>query len=58
MICQFTQPPLSSIQFSPRELASLAFRALIEEIQHVEKKTSFEYKTRFVLRESTCAPRS
>jgi len=56
-ICQFTQPPLTSIQFSPRELAGLAFRALIEEIQHTEKKTNFEYKTRFVLRESTGAPR-
>jgi len=56
-ICQFTQPPLTTIQFSPRELAGLAFKALIEEIQRVEKKTSFEYKTRFVLRESTCAPK-
>lgn len=57
MICQFTQPPLTSIQFSPRELAGLAFKALIEEIQRAEKKTGFEYKTRFVLRESTCAPK-
>jgi DNA-binding LacI/PurR family transcriptional regulator len=57
-LCQFTQPPLTSIQFSPRELAALAFRALLEEIQHTDKKTSFEYKTRFVLRESTCAPRA
>lgn len=57
-ICQYTQPPLTTIQFSPRELASLAFRALVEEIQHAPKKTNFEYKTRFVLRESTCAPRT
>jgi len=57
-ICQYTQPPLTSIEFSPRELASLAFRALLEEIQHTPKKTNFEYKTRFVLRESTCAPRA
>ena len=57
-ICQYTQPPLTTIQFSPRELASLAFRALLEEIQHLPKKTNFEYKTRFVLRESTCAPRA
>lgn len=56
-ICQFTQPPLTSIQFSPRELAALAFRALLEEIQQVPKKTRFEYQTRLVLRESTCAPR-
>jgi len=56
-ICQFTQPPLTTIQFSPRELAGLAFKALLEEIQRAEKKTAFEYKTRFVLRESTCAPK-
>ena len=57
-ICQYTQPPLTSIEFSPRELARLAFRALLEEIQHIPQKTHFEYKTRFVLRESTCAPRA
>lgn len=57
-ICQYTQPPLSTIQFSPRELANLAFRALVEEIQNVPKKTNFEHKTRFILRESTCAPRA
>ena len=56
-ICQFTQPPLTTIQFSPKEIAALAYRALIEEIQNTEKKTDFEYKTRFVLRESTCAPK-
>lgn len=57
-ICQFTQPPLTTIEFSPRELARLAFSALLEEIQHTKPKTAFEYKTRFVLRESTCAPRA
>ncbi len=57
-LCRFTQPPLTSIQFSPRELAGLAFRALLEEMQGVTKKTNYEYKTRFVLRESTCAPRA
>jgi len=57
-ICRFTQPALTSIQFSPREIAALAFRALLEEIQQPAQKTNFEYKTRFVLRESTCAPRS
>lgn len=57
-ISQFTQPALSTIQFSPREIAALSFQALLEEIQSAEKKTSLEYKTRFILRESTCAPRS
>lgn len=56
-ICRFTQPALTTIQFSPKEIASLAFRTLLEEIQGVEEKKSPEYKTRFVLRESTCAPR-
>lgn len=56
-ISRFTQPALTTIQFSPREIAGLAFRALLEEIQGAEHKTSFEYKTRFILRESTCAPR-
>jgi LacI family transcriptional regulator len=56
-ICRFTQPALSTIQFSPRELAGLAFQALLEEIQEVSQKTTFEYKTRFILRDSTCAPR-
>ncbi len=57
-LSRFTQPALTTIQFSPREIAGLAFRALLEEIQGVENKTSLEYKTRFILRESTCAPRS
>lgn len=56
-LCKYTQPPLTTIQFSPREIAGLAFRALWEEVQGVSKKTSFEYKTRFILRESTCAPK-
>lgn len=55
-ICRFTQPSLTTIQFSPKEIADLAFRALLEEIQSAKTKTNFEYKTRLVLRESTCAP--
>jgi len=57
-ICRFTQPSLSTVHFSPEELTGLAFRALLEEIQEGDKKRSqYEYKTRFVLRESTCAPK-
>jgi LacI family transcriptional regulator len=56
-ICQFMQPALTTIQFSPSDIARLAFKALLEEIEVGPTKTSFEYKTRFVLRESTCAPR-
>jgi LacI family transcriptional regulator len=57
-ICRFTQPALTTIQFSPREIAGLAFRALLEEIEVSSEKSNLEYKTRFVLRESTCAPRA
>jgi LacI family transcriptional regulator len=56
-LCRYTQPPLSTIRFSPKELAELSFRSLIEEIQGVETKIEYEYKTHFVLRESTGAPR-
>lgn len=55
-LCNFMQPPLSTIRFSPRELADLAFRALMEELQKVKNKVEYEYKTHFVLRESTGAP--
>lgn len=55
-LCRFTQPALTTIEFSPREIARLAFSALIEEIEGISAKTNFEYKTHFVLRESTCAP--
>lgn len=57
-LCRFTQPALTTIQFSPRELARLAFEALLEEIQQVKHKRQFEYKTRLVLRDSTCGPRT
>jgi LacI family transcriptional regulator len=57
-LCRFTQPSLTTIQFSPREVAALAFRTLLEEIQGTKPKIQPEYRTRFILRESTCAPRS
>lgn len=57
-ICRFTQPSLTTIRFSPKEIARLAFQALLEEIQGGGGKTSLEYKTHFVLRESTCAPKA
>ena len=55
-ICRFTQPALSSIQFAPSEIAALAFRALIDEIGESKSQTIYEYKTKFVSRESTCRP--
>lgn len=56
-LCQFTQPALSTIRFSPRELADLAFRGLMDDIHGAEVKLDYEYRTQFVLRESTGAPR-
>jgi LacI family transcriptional regulator len=57
-LCLFTQPSLSTIRFSPREIANLAFRALMDNIQGPEAKIDYEYKTQFVLRESTGAPKN
>lgn len=56
-LCRFTQPSLSTIRFSPSELANLAFRALIDEIQDAPTKIEYEYKTHFILRESTGPPK-
>jgi LacI family transcriptional regulator len=56
-ICKFMQPSLSTIRFSPKDLANLAFQALMDEIQELEHKGGYDYKTQFVLRESTGAPR-
>jgi DNA-binding LacI/PurR family transcriptional regulator len=55
-ICRFTQPSLTTIRFSPSELANIAFQVLLEDIQGKEQQ-SYEYKTRFVVRESTCPPK-
>lgn len=57
-LCNFTQPSLSTIRFSPSELANLAFQALLDVIESTEGKTEYEYKTHFVLRESTGPPKS
>jgi DNA-binding LacI/PurR family transcriptional regulator len=57
-ICRFTQPSLTTIRFSPSEIARIAFQALLEEIHDGKPEKEYEYKTHFVLRESTCAPRT
>lgn len=56
-LCRFTQPSLSTVRFSPSELAELCFVSLMESLQGTGTKGEPEYKTHFVLRESTCAPR-
>lgn len=55
-LCRFTQPELTTIQFAPREVAALAFQTLLAEIQGEKRKIHPEYRTRFILRDSTCAP--
>jgi DNA-binding LacI/PurR family transcriptional regulator len=57
-LCSYTQPPLTTIRFSPNELATIAFRALLEEVDPGSVKEDHEYRTRLVLRDSTGAPRS
>lgn len=57
-LCEFTQPSLTTIRFSPNEIATLSFHALLEEIRQSENPREYEYKTRFVLRESTGPPRA
>lgn len=56
LLASFTFPALSTVRFSPHELANLAFRALMEEIREDTNKPQYEYKTRFVLRHSTGPP--
>ena len=56
-VCKFTQPALTTIQFAPSEIAPLAFQALLSEIEGGEGGILYEYKTKFILRDSTCAPR-
>jgi DNA-binding LacI/PurR family transcriptional regulator len=56
-ICKFTQPALTTIRFSPGDIAKLAFSALLDDIRGTAQKHEYEYETRFVLRESTGAPR-
>jgi LacI family transcriptional regulator len=57
-LCSFTQPSLSTIRFSPSDLATLAFQALLDDIEHDKARQDYEYKTRFVLRDSTGPPRN
>lgn len=56
-VCSFVQPPLTTIRFSPNELAGLAFETLLAAIQGKTASPSQEYRTYFVLRESTGAPK-
>lgn len=53
---QYTLPPLTTIEMSQSELARIAFRALLEDVQRNtpnSKGTEYVLKTSLVLREST-----
>ena len=55
-ISQFMLPPLSTIEMSQAEIARIAFRALLEEVQRSApnpKGTEYVLQTNLVLREST-----
>jgi LacI family transcriptional regulator len=54
-LAQFTTPPLTTVQMSQRELAKLAFQALISEVGADAPSHRVEYKlvTSLILRDST-----
>jgi LacI family transcriptional regulator, galactose operon repressor len=54
-LAQFTTPPLTTVQMSQRELAKLAFQALISEVETDAPGHRVEYKlvTSLILRDST-----
>ena len=61
-MAQFMTPPLTTIQMSQTELARLAFKALLTEVERetpAERGTEYELDTDLVLRKSTAlAPRA
>jgi DNA-binding LacI/PurR family transcriptional regulator len=59
-LSRYSQPPLTTIRFSPSELARLAFQTLLQRMQSaddMDKSIRFEYRTSLVVRDSTAAPR-
>ncbi len=55
-LAQFVLPPLTSVDMSQAELARLAFRALLAEVQRgapAARGTEYQLKTNLVLRQST-----
>jgi LacI family transcriptional regulator len=54
-LSEFTIPPLTTVQMSQHELATIAFRALLKEVErpHVQPCHSYELVTSLVLRRST-----
>jgi len=59
-LSRFSQPALTTIRFSPSELARLVFQTLLQKMQSGDdrgKSARFEYKTSLVVRDSTAPPR-
>jgi LacI family transcriptional regulator len=57
---QFTTPPLTTVQMSQKELAEIAFRALLNELGREssgQQRCSYELNTSLVLRRSTAMVR-
>jgi LacI family transcriptional regulator len=55
-LAQFTIPPLTTVQMSQKELAQIAFRALLDEIGRESpstQKSEYELNTNLILRRST-----
>jgi len=55
-LAQFMIPPLTTVQMSQRELAQIAFRALLTEVERAEPstgRTDYQLDTSLVLRRST-----
>ena len=60
-LAQFTLPPLTTVQMSQAELAKLAFKALLAEVEReapMPNGTEYVMRTNLLLRESTALARS
>ncbi|MGB7438333.1 MAG: LacI family DNA-binding transcriptional regulator [Candidatus Acidiferrum sp.] len=58
-MAEFVTPPLTTVQMSQRELAAIAFRALLEEVKRpipAPEGTEYVLKTSLILRKSTTFP--
>jgi LacI family transcriptional regulator len=60
-LAEFTTPPLTTVQMSQKELAKIAFQALLNEVQRESpsgERSEYELTTNLVLRRSTGLARS
>jgi LacI family transcriptional regulator len=60
-LAEFTIPPLTTVQMSQKELATIAFQALLNEVEGtppLQERQSYELITSLVLRRSTAMART